>query len=118
MYSIKIMTIDIISLRLFFMKYNQYDVKAKVWLYPGMAGWHFVTIPKDISEDIKRLFGDRKRGWGSLSVIATIGKTSWKTSIFPDKKSNVYLLPIKAEVRKKEGIAADNKITLLIEISV
>ena len=100
------------------MKYNQYKIRNKVWLYPGMAGWHFISIPQDISEDIKNNFGDRKRGWGSLPVMVIIGKTSWKTSIFPDKKAGGYLLPIKAEVRKKEEIIADHKITLLLEIRV
>ena len=100
------------------MNYNQYKIQTTVWLYPGMAGWHFVTIPQDISDDIKNQFGDMKRGWGSLPVNVTIGKTTWKTSIFPDKKSGGYLLPIKAEVRKKEGVLADNKITLLLEIRV
>lgn len=100
------------------MKYNQYKFKTNVWLYPGMAGWHFATVPSDISEDIKQSFGDRKRGWGSLPIIATIGKTSWKTSIFPDKESGGYLLPLKAEVRKKENIVADKKINLTIKIRV
>lgn len=100
------------------MKYNQYKFNSSVWLYPGMAGWHFVTVPKDISEDIKRNFGDQKRGWGSLPIIATIGKTSWKTSIFPDKESGGYLLPLKADVRKKEGILAEGTISLLLEIRI
>lgn len=100
------------------MKYNQYKFKTNVLLYPGMAGWHFASVPQDISEDIRQHFGDRKRGWGSLPVIATIGKTSWKTSIFPDKESGGYLLPLKADVRKKESIKADNSIILLLEIAV
>ncbi|MBI4097240.1 MAG: DUF1905 domain-containing protein [Candidatus Levybacteria bacterium] len=100
------------------MKYNQYQVHTKVWLYPGMAGWHFVSIPQGISEDIKNHFGDMKRGWGSLPVKVTIDVTSWKTSIFPDKKAGGYLLPLKADVRKKEGIVADDKIELLLEIII
>lgn len=100
------------------MKYNQYKFKSSVWLYPGMTGWHFVTVLKDISEDIKHNFGDRKRGWGSFLVVATIDKTSWKTSIFPDKKAGGYLLPLKAEVRKKEGIRADDEIMVTLEIPV
>ena len=83
-----------------------------------MAGWHFASVPTDISEDIKQNFGDRKRGWGSLPIIATIGKASWKTSIFPDKESGGYLLPIKADVRKKEEIIANKNIFLSIEIRV
>lgn len=100
------------------MKYNQYKIHTSVWLYPGMAGWHFASVPQEISEDIKQHFGDRKRGWGSLPVLATIGTTNWKTSIFPDKKAGRYLLPLKADVRKKEKISADDKIQLSLEISI
>lgn len=98
------------------MKYNQYKVSVKVWLYPGMAGWHFVTIPYDVSEEIKARFGDRAKGWGSLPAIVTVNKTVWKTSIFPDKKENAYVLPLKAEVRKRENIIVGDVISLLVEI--
>src|SRR5215470_1431453 len=100
------------------MNNNQFSIQAEVWLYPGMAGWHFITIPEDVSEEINDRFGDQKRGWGSLPVEVTVGTTTWKTSIFPDTKANAYLLPIKADVRKKEGIAADSSVTLLLEIRV
>lgn len=100
------------------MTHNQYAFKANVWLYPGLAGWHFVTIPKDISKDIAHNFADRKRGWGSLPIIATIGKTRWKTSIFPDTKIGSYLLPLKADVRKKEKIHAENTIEVQLEIQL
>ncbi len=98
------------------MKYNEYTIDTVIWLYPGMAGWHFVTIHEDVAADIQRQFGDMKRGWGSLPVRVTIGETTWETSIFPDKKSKGYLLPIKKEVRKKENIAADEKVTLFLEV--
>ena len=72
-------------------------MRLKVWLYQGMAGWHFVNLPRKKSKEIKNLFGGMAGGWGSLPVIVTIGKTSWKTSIFPDKKTATYLLPLKQE---------------------
>ena len=100
------------------MKDTHYSFSSTVWLYPGMAGWHFITIPEDVSEEIQDRFGDQKRGWGSLPVEVTIGTTTWKTSIFPDTKTKAYVLPIKAEVRKKEGITADTSVTLLLEIRV
>ncbi len=83
-----------------------------------MAAWHFVTIPETIAADIQNQFGALKRGWGSLPVRVTIGATTWETSIFPDKKTKGYLLPIKKEVRKKENIAADEKVTLILEIKL
>lgn len=93
-------------------------VKSKVWLYPGMAGWQFVTIPKKHSKIITETFGAMKRGFGSLPVAVTIGATKWKTSIFPDKKIGAYLLPLKAEVRKKENIKVGDELTLVLEIII
>ncbi|MBP9762590.1 DUF1905 domain-containing protein [Patescibacteria group bacterium] len=39
-----------------------------------------------------------------MLVLVTVGKTMWETSIFPDKKSQSYLLPMKLEVRKRRGL--------------
>ncbi len=83
-----------------------------------MAGWHFVTIPGTEAQDIKERFAIVKRGFGSLPVTAKIGQTSWQTSIFPDKKTGTYLMPIKAIVRQKERIAEDDEVELSIEIRV
>jgi len=91
-------------------------MRAKVWLYPGAGGWHFVTLPEKDSAAIKKAFGMTQRGWGSLPVIATVGNTSWKTSIFPDKKIGAYVLPLKAEVRKKENIQLERVIPFSVEI--
>ncbi len=95
-----------------------YKIKSTVWLYPGMAGWQFVTIPKKQSKTITQTYGALKKGWGSLPVLVTVGKTKWKTSIFPDKKIGAYLLPLKAEVRKKEDIKLGDTIALALEIKV
>lgn len=91
-------------------------MRGKVWLYPGMAGWHFLTLPKKQADGIRTRFAAVKRGWGSLPVRATIGKTRWNTSIFPDKKSGSYVFPLKADVRKKEQITAGDVVAFTIEI--
>lgn len=57
-----------------------------------------------------------KRGWGSIPVNVTLNKTTWKTSIFSSKKMSAYILPLKAEVRKKEKIDVGNVISITIEI--
>lgn len=97
-----------------------YEFKARVWLYPGPpaggGSWHFITVPKKESEEIKKRFGQNRRGFGSLPVVVKIGKTSWKTSIFPHSKVGAYLFPLKAEIRRKEGIALDDVVSLTMEI--
>ena len=101
------------------MKKTKYRLKSEVWLYPGMsAAWHFISVPKRESEEIKKNFGAAKRGWGSLPVTVTIRKTSWQTSIFPDKKSGTFLLPLKASVRKNEGIYHGDVINFSLTLRV
>lgn len=92
------------------MEHQIYTSTSKVWLYPGMAGWYFVSVSKKDSARIRRLFEGVARGFGSLPVTVTIGKTIWNTSIFPDSKTKTYLLALKAEVRKKETIAGGDTI--------
>lgn len=93
-----------------------YKLNSKVLVYPGMAGWRFLALPKKQGKEIKEKFGVRAKGWGSLPVSVTIGKTMWNTSIFPDKKSGTYILPLKARVRKLEDITDDSTVTFSITL--
>jgi hypothetical protein len=95
---------------------RDFKVRSKVWLYPGMAGWHFLTLPKKEGADIKLKFGKQAKGWGSLPVSVTLGTTTWSTSIFPDSKMGSYLLPLKASVRKKEDIVAGDMVTFTLTL--
>jgi hypothetical protein len=100
-------------------KPRPYRIKAKLWLYPGeSAKWHFITIPKKESADLKKMYASYTKGWGSLPVVAQIGKTIWETSIFPDSKTHTYLLPIKALVRRKEGLEAGDSCTCVLNIRI
>ena len=50
------------------------------------------------------------------TLAKTIGESTWKTSIFPDKKTNTYLLPVKVAVREKEQIKLSDVVSLSLEI--
>lgn len=92
---------------------------AKLWRYPGeTAAWHFVTLPKDISAQMRTLSQGLRNAFGSLRVIATIGDTTWRTSVFADTKVGAFLLPVKAEVRKKQKIAHGDAIKVSLEIDL
>lgn len=94
---------------------HEFSFTSGIWLYPAMDAWHFITVAPAVSAEIKGLvMKTPRRGFGAVKVIARIGKTSWETSIFPDKRSGCYLLPLKAAIRKKEGLfVKDNaKVTL------
>jgi hypothetical protein len=94
---------------------------GKCWLWQGKGTWHFITLPQDKSEEIK-FFSDnhfgKRRSWGSVRVSANIGGTVWETSIFPSGSLDAYILPIKAEVRKKQKIVAGDDVEVLLQISI
>ena len=92
----------------------KYTVRSKVWKYPGMAAWYFVNVDKKQSAEIKEKFGTARRGFGSVRVEVKLGKTKWKTSIFPDKQSGMYLLPVKAAVRHAEALDEGDGVTFTI----
>ncbi len=80
------------------------------------AAWHFLTIDGDVAAALRRAAPGRTAAWGSVYVNACIGKTNWKTSLFPSKDVGGYLLPIKAAVRKAEKIAEGDVVSVAIRI--
>lgn len=93
--------------------------RARIFLWPGQAGaWHFAAVPAAVSGRIKKRYGAGARGWGSLPVCVTIGKTTWETSIFPDKRSGTYLLPLKLAVRRAADISAGDTVSLRIVVRI
>jgi hypothetical protein len=93
-----------------------YKLKSKVIVYPGEGGWRFLGLPLKTGREIKEKFGKHAKGWGSLPVSVNLGTTSWDTSIFPDRKSGTYLLPLKALVRKKEDILDDDSVEFTLKL--
>jgi hypothetical protein len=89
-----------------------YTVTAELWLYQGDAPWHFVTLPLDVADELRARTAGRRRGFGSIRVRATLGSTTWSTSLFPDRRSGSYLLPVKAEIRRREQVDAGDTVTI------
>jgi len=88
-------------------------VDGLLWLWQGNAssgGWYFLTVEGDAGQAIaaheamRRLELGSGRGFGSVKVEVQIGRTRWQTSVFPSKSHDGYLLPVKAAVRRKEGL--------------
>jgi hypothetical protein len=86
----------------------------KIWLWRGPAPWYFVTVPAQQCHELKAISGLVTYGWGMIPVVVRIGKSEWKTSLFP--QDDRYVVPIKASVRKAEGIAEGDEVTLRLEV--
>ena len=92
------------------------EFTAPLWLWSGKGAWHFVTLPRDEAAVIR--VAVPRRGFGSVRVSACIGETRWSTSIFPDQKSGSYLLPVKAEVRRRQAISPGDGVAVRLSIDL
>lgn len=91
--------------------------EAELWLYAAArAPWHFLTVPADIAGQI-RFMTARTRGFGSIRVKARIAESRWSTSLFPDKATGSYFLPVKADVRRAASIAAGDRVSVEMTIA-
>ncbi len=92
-------------------------VTAPIWVWSeGKRSWHFLTIPPEDAIEIRlesATSGVRRR-FGSVRVEAMINGVAWRTSIFPQKLGG-YILPIKADVRRRAGVASGDVLSVTIE---
>jgi hypothetical protein len=90
------------------------EFSGKIWYWHGPAPWYFVTVPAEQSGDLKAILGYVTYGWGMIPVSVRIGKTEWKTSLFP--KDGRYIVPIKASVRIEENLEEGDDVTVRLEV--
>lgn len=96
------------------MDQSAFVFSAVLWRYNGSVPWHFLTVPPDVGKLIRP--HAPKVGFGSVRVHVSIGDTRWKTSLFPDRSSGSYLLPVKADVRKRESLHEGSTVDVFLEL--
>jgi hypothetical protein len=92
--------------------------RAELWEWDAKGGWFFLTLPDELADDIRARTDDGlRRGFGSVRVEATIGGSTWRTSIFPESGGDSYVLPVKRPVRIAERIEPGDavEVSLVIE---
>lgn len=99
--------------------------------WQGARGtWHLVVIAGEAAGTLamharlRRLEYGRRRGFGSIKVMARIGETAWKSSVFPQNKSPrssseavahhkcEWILLVSRNVMRAENIAEDDAVTV------
>jgi len=82
----------------------------------GPSPFHFVTVPDDQSAAIEAAASMVTYGWGAIPVEARVGHTDFTTSLFP--KYERYLVPLKVAVRRAEGLALGDDVTIRLRLDV
>lgn len=94
----------------------RYEFTARVWRHASAAGWYFISLPQELSAEIRQYHQWQEQGWGRLKVTARTGAAEWDTSIWFDTAHNTYLLPLKAAIRKREKIEHDTLLDVHLSI--
>ena len=84
---------------------EEWEFTAPLWPYSEDApdSWWFLSLPFEVTDEIEDVAGPRK-GFGSVPVEVTIGRSTWRTSVFPDGRRKTFVLPVKKAVRRAEGL--------------
>jgi len=81
-----------------------YEFSGILWKdSPG--GWVFISIPKNISKEIRENLQWQEEGWGRMKATAIIKEIKWDTAIWFD-----------TEIRKKACLKLDDVIPVSISI--
>ena len=84
--------------------------------------YHFVTITGEAAEAIAahalmhRLEFATQRGFGSVKVMARIGGTEWKTSVFPQSHKTEWILLVSKKVMRAEDLTEGEPVPLALEL--
>lgn len=92
--------------------------KTQLWAPDGPAAWCFATLPPDLSKRIRTLTTGLRRPFGSCRVTASIGDVSWTTSLFADTRRDAFLLPVKADVRRKTGVKVCDTVAITVSLEL
>lgn len=89
---------------------QEYRFEAKVELFTQDNGWHYAKVPVKLSKPLE-ILADR----GLIAVQATVGMSSWLTSLLPYGDGS-HFIALPAKVRKKESIGLGDMIKISFEL--
>lgn len=81
----------------------------------GPSPFHFVGVPESESAELQDVAALVSYGWGVIPVEASIGSSTWTTSLFPKNKR--YLVPIKTSIRQAEVLGVGDYVTVTLNIA-
>jgi hypothetical protein len=93
------------------------EFTAPLWRWEARREfWTFVSLPGDVTEEIRDLAGDLPRGFGAVRAHARIGTRQWWTSVFPQSADGAYVLPVKRSVRLANDLDLGDAVRVWLQL--
>lgn len=77
---------------------------GKLNIFPMDAPWRYVEIPDSKVPNVPR------GGWRSVRVEVMVGRSVWRTSIFPHQ--GIHFIPMKRAACEAEGLVVGRKVKM------
>jgi hypothetical protein len=85
-------------------------------MHHGDGSWHFVTLPAAVADELRDRVPPRGPGFGAIRVTVSVGDTTWATSVFPDKATGSFVLPMKKAVRVANQLCAGDAVHVRLQV--
>src|SRR5689334_19721397 len=92
------------------------EFSGDVFQWKGPAPHHFVWVPEDECEVLAETAAAVTYGWGMIPVTVRIGGSEWATSLWP--KDGGYIVPLRLDVRRAEGIDLGDVVDIRLTVDV
>ncbi|MEV0643826.1 DUF1905 domain-containing protein [Phytomonospora sp. NPDC050363] len=92
------------------------EFSGELWFWRGPAPWHFLTVPEADCQALEAASTAVSYGWGMIPVGVRIGGSTWTTSLWP--KDGRYIVPVKAAVRKAEGLEIGDTVDVRLVVDL
>ncbi|MGC4107847.1 MAG: DUF1905 domain-containing protein [Thermomicrobiales bacterium] len=96
----------------------RYRFSGEVWVTGERVRLWFVSLPKEMSEEILDVVGVSLNPWGTVPVTATVDDFTWESSMFPRKDRGCYDLPLNAKVRQRLAPEEGQMLDITIDIDL
>lgn len=95
-----------------------FEFTAPLWEWDARRtdSWVFCSLPPDVADEVLEVGEPVQRGFGSLRVEVTVGRTTWRTSVFPSSGQRTYVLPVKRAVRRAEGLDVGDEVRVHLRL--
>ncbi len=93
----------------------EWEFEAEIFEWRGPAPFYFAATPDDADAYLHDNIGELSYGWGCIPATVRVGQTEETTALIP--KDGVYLVPLKARLRRSEHLEPGELVQLRLIVS-
>ncbi|QIK84668.1 DUF1905 domain-containing protein [Sanguibacter sp. HDW7] len=90
------------------------DATGEIIEWRGPAPFLFVPLDDDAADAVAAVARDYTYGWGALPAEVRLGRTVFRTSLFP--RAGTYYVPVKVAVQRAEGVGLGDVVAVHVRL--